>query len=44
MIHWAWLIAAFLIGKLVGIVSMAIIVGSTDKAEEKAKKRAERGG
>ena len=43
MVHWAWLIAAFILGDMLGIVAMAIIVGSTERAVEKSKKQ-KRGG
>ena len=38
MISWAWLIVAFFLGDALGIIAIAICVGSTDKQEERNKK------
>ena len=37
MISWVWLIVAFFLGDALGIIAMAICVGSTDKQEEREK-------
>ena len=39
MVGWGWLIAAFILGFMVGIIEMAILHGSWDKMEEKAEKK-----
>ena len=39
MIQWWWLIPAFIIGDIVGIVVAAICSGCWDKMEEKAQKK-----
>ena len=39
MISWVWLIVAFFLGDALGIIAMAICVGSTDKAEQRAEKK-----
>lgn len=45
VVHWGWIIGAFVLGELMGIISMAILHGSWDKMEEKAeKKNRQRGG
>ncbi len=41
MIPWGWLIAAFVLGKFVGIAAMAILFASWDKV--KIKKAADAG-
>lgn len=46
MVHWGWLIGALFLGKLMGIVAMAILYGSWSHEEEKKgqKKRSADGG
>jgi len=39
MIAWGWLIAAFFLGDMMGIIVMAIMYGSRDKIEQKAEKK-----
>ena len=39
MIGWGWIIAAFVLGDLTGIIVMAILHGSWDKWEQKAEKK-----
>ena len=39
MIAWWWLLITFVCGDALGIVSTAICVGSTDKAEQRAEKK-----
>ena len=39
MVHWGWMIGAFFLGKLMGIVVMAILYGSWSHKEEKAQKK-----
>lgn len=36
MIPWWWAAVAFFLGDMLGIIAMAICVGSTDKAEQRA--------
>lgn len=37
MVHWGWLIGAFFLGDLMGIVVMAILYGSWSHKEEREK-------
>ena len=37
MIAWGWLIAAFFLGDLIGIIAMAILYGSWSHTEEREK-------
>ena len=39
MVHWGWIIGAFFMGDLMGIVAMAILYGSWSHKEEKAQKK-----
>ena len=39
MIGWGWIIAAFVLGDLMGVIAMAILYGSWDKIEQKAEKK-----
>ena len=37
MVHWGWLIAAWVIGDIMGMMVIIICMGCWDKAEEKEK-------
>ena len=39
MIGWGWIIAAFVLGDLVGIIVMAILYGSWSHKEQEAEKK-----
>ena len=39
MVHWGWIIGAFFLGDLMGIVVMAILYGSWSHQEEKTQKK-----
>ena len=39
MIGWGWIIGAFVLGDLMGVIVMAILYGSRDKIEQKAEKK-----
>lgn len=41
MIPWRWLLIAWVIGELMGIMATAICAGSWDKAEERKRKQLE---
>lgn len=42
MIGWGWIIAAFVLGAMTGILVMAILHGSWDKMEQKAEEKKNR--
>ena len=39
MVSWGWLIVAFFLGDMMGIIAMAICVGSADRTEQEAEKK-----
>ena len=43
MIHWAWLILAWVIGEIMGGMCIIICMGSTDKAEQERRRLEEMG-